>query len=69
MLDASSVLQTIGILMQAGGTLLVAIQVWRQGWASDSYHGPIDRKWSWPWKIRLGLLLYLFGYIPILWGV
>lgn len=63
------VLATIGLLFQAGGTLMIAIPIWRgPGGARyfDTTPGTLlDEHGRWPAFIRCGLALYMLGYIPI----
>jgi len=62
------VLATIGILLQAGGTLAIAVPIWRGhhavGFATEAA-GLLDARGRWPRFIRCGLAAYMLGYIPI----
>ncbi len=55
----------IGTGMQTAGTLLLTIQIWGRAWGFDTSFGLIDEKGRWRFLIRLGLALYIFGYVPI----
>jgi hypothetical protein len=62
------VLATVGVLLQAGGTLWIALPVWRGhravGFATEAA-GLVDEKGRWRGFIRWGLAIYMLGYIPI----
>jgi hypothetical protein len=62
-------LPLIGIVMQAVGAVMMAIQLWGTPWAFDTMSGGLtDKKGSWKDKMRKGLWLYMLGYIPLLWA-
>ncbi len=62
-------LTNVGLVMQAMGTILLTIQLWGSAWGFDTSFGLIDRHGRWRYFVRLGLLIYIFSYIPLLVAV